>query len=62
MTESEKEIFISGKRAGAKSFAKLVKQMRTQQKMYFQTMDKDRLKKAKELEERVDRSVEVILK
>lgn len=61
-TKSERKIFIAGKKAGSRSLARLVKSMRDQQKLYFQTKDHGRLKKAKELESQVDRAVEAVLK
>lgn len=50
------------KKNGARSFAKLVKEMRRKQKTYFDTRSNDALKEAKKLEEQVDRTVEVVLR
>lgn len=55
-------VFKEGKKAGSKSMAKLVKQMREAQNRYFQTRSNEALRESKKLEEQVDRAVEAVLK
>lgn len=46
---------------GAKSFTKLVRQMREKQKLYFDTRDNQALKESKALESQVDRAIHAVL-
>lgn len=58
--------FIEGKKSGARSFAKLVREMRDAQRGYFKNagtpVGRQKLDESKKLEKRVDRSVEMVLK
>jgi uncharacterized protein YqgV (UPF0045/DUF77 family) len=46
---------------GAKSFARLVRQMRFTQQRYFDTRSEEALEQSKALEKQVDKSLEAIL-
>ena len=54
------------KKAGARSFARLVKEMRDAQNAYFRNagtpVGKQKLAESKKLEEQVDRAVEAVLR
>ncbi|MCH8479167.1 MAG: hypothetical protein LAT56_14675 [Wenzhouxiangella sp.] len=55
------QAFKEGKRKGAKSMAKLVKEMRQAQNRYFETRSDEALRLSKKLESQVDRAVEAVL-
>lgn len=63
--DSHRDAYREGKKAGARSFAKLVKEMREAQKAYFRNagnpMGKKKLAESKKLEAQVDRAVEAVL-
>ena len=59
---TETEAFKQGKRKGAASMAKLVRDMRQAQQRYFDSRSDAALKEAKKLEQQVDRAVEAVLR